>query len=862
VRGSYRPLQGKFVSNLDITRAEAAVRATIVSNVRYTVTLDLSIADATYPSRTVVTFDATPGASTWLDHVAPNVRSVTLNGAELNPAEVFDGARIQLANLAATNEVIVESDAQYMNTGEGLHRFIDPVDKETYLYTQFEVADARRVFADFEQPDIKATWTLTVTTPAHWRVISNSPTPEPVSDGDKATWHFAESPRISTYIYAIVAGPYEGVQDVYEGTYGNYPLGVYVRRSLRQFLDSDDILEVTKQGFAWFEEKFQTPYPFGKYDQIFVPEFNAGAMENAACVTHRDEYIFRSRTTRLAYDVRANTILHELAHMWFGDLVTMRWWDDLWLNESFAEWAAHWSSANATQYKEAWTTFHIQRKAWAYRQDQLPSTHPIAADASDLDAVYENFDGITYAKGASALSQLVTYVGEDNFLRGLKRYFDKHAWGNTSLTDLLEPLAEESGRDTAAWAAAWLQTRGVNTFRPVIEVDGDGQYSKVGLQQYPPLMPEGLPPSIRPHRLAIGTYNLTTDGLERAARIELDVEGEYTEVADLVGTAQPDLLLINDGDLTYGKIRLDPRSLRTAQAHLGSLSDGLSRALIWGASWDMVRDAEIKTGDYLRLVLAGIGHEEEVGVVQTVLRQLRTAVDVYAAPEHRDSYLEHLADGLHHLAEQAVAGSDHQLAFVRGFVSSAITTDQLADVRSLLDGTKSLEGLTIDTDLRWLLLGRLVVTGAAGLDLVEREVERDNTAAGHEEAAMLRAALPTAEAKAAAWDALLHDTALPNAVVDATIAGFYESEQRDLAAAFVEPYFENVLTMWSSRTHEIGQQLVTGLYPAILVEQSVVDATDAFVAENPDLPTGVARILAEQKDSLLRALRAVAADRA
>jgi aminopeptidase N len=849
------------VSNLDITRAEAAERSQLVSNVNYDVTLDLSVADATYPARTVTTFDATEGASTWIDHVAPSVKSIVLNGTELDPAQVFNGARIALANLAEHNELIVESDAQYMNTGEGLHRFVDPVDKETYLYTQFETADSRRVFTAFEQPDIKAVWTLTVTTPAHWRVISNSPTPEPVSDGDKATWNFAPSPKLSTYVYAIVAGPYEGVEDSFTGSYGTYPLGVYVRRSLRQFLDYEDIIEVTKQGFAWFEEKFQTPYPFGKYDQIFVPEFNAGAMENAGCVTHRDEYVFRSRTTRLAYDTRANTILHELAHMWFGDLVTMRWWDDLWLNESFAEWASHWASEGATQYTEAWTTFHIQRKAWAYRQDQLPSTHPIAADMPNLDSVYENFDGITYAKGASALSQLVSYVGEDNFLRGLKTYFDKHAWGNTSLSDLLEPLAEESGRDTASWAASWLQTAGVNTLRPVIEIDAEGNFSKIGLEQSPPTMPPGLPPVLRPHRLAVGAYNLTPEGLTLTQRSELDVVGEYTEVTEFVGKPQPDLLLINDDDLTYSKIRLDPKSVHTAQSHLGSISDPLTRALIWGASWDMLRDAEISTRDYLRLVLAGIGHEDEIGVVQTVLRQLRTAIDQYAAPENRDSYLEQLADGLHHFAEQAAAGSDHQLAYVRGFASSAITVDQLSDVQALLDGTKGLEGLVIDTDLRWLLLSRLVITGHAGLAAIESELERDNTAAGHEQATTLRTALPTPEAKTAAWDLLLNDTTLPNRIVEALLVGFAEPDQRELTRAYVTPYFENVLSMWDSRTHEIGSLLATLLYPAILVEDSVVTATDEFLAAHADLPTGLRRILAEQRDSLLRALRAVAVDR-
>ncbi len=460
---------------------------------------------------------------------------MTLNGVDLDVADVVSGPRISLPDLAAENELVVTADCAYMNTGEGLHRFIDPVDKETYLYSQFESADSRRMYASFEQPDLKATFQLTVTAPSHWKVVSNSPSPAPTVHGDgTATWAFDATPRISTYITALVAGPYHRVSDTYSGPYGTYPLDVYCRESLAEYLDSDEIFTVTKQGFAYFEEQFGTPYPFAKYDQLFVPEFNAGAMENAGCVTILEDYVFRSRVTDAAYEQRANTILHELAHMWFGDLVTMTWWDDLWLNESFAEWASHWGNVNATRYNNAWTTFANLRKAWAYRQDQLPSTHPIAADMVDLDAVKVNFDGITYAKGASALRQLVAWVGEEQFLAGVRAYFAKHAWGNTELSDLLSELEVTSGRDLSAWTHEWLQTSGVNLLRPDHQPSARTTLmTNVVIEQEPPTSPEGIDPTLRSHRIGLGLYDVKNGALTLRERIEVDVVGARTEVPQL-----------------------------------------------------------------------------------------------------------------------------------------------------------------------------------------------------------------------------------------------------------------------------------------------------------------------------------------
>ncbi|MFZ8925854.1 MAG: aminopeptidase N, partial [Candidatus Nanopelagicales bacterium] len=805
----------------NVTRAEAAQRSQVISVDGYDVDLDLVGSAETFASTTTVAFRArVAGASTWIDLIAPDVLSVNLNGRELVPDEVFDGNRIRLDDLESENVVIIRARCAFMRTGEGLHRFVDPVDDEVYLYTQFESADARRMYACFEQPDLKAPFQLHVRAPQHWVVVSNAPDPTEVDLGDGTTrWDFPATPPISTYITALVAGPYYSVHDVYEGPYGSYPLRIFCRNSLAEFLDPDDIFLLTKQGFAFFEEEFGVPYPFVKYDQLFVPEFNAGAMENAACVTFLEDMVFRSRVTDAAYEQRANTILHEMAHMWFGDLVTMKWWDDLWLNESFAEWAAHHANVNATRYTDAWTTFSNQRKAWAYRQDQLPSTHPIAADMVDLDAVRVNFDGITYAKGASALRQLVAWVGEDNFRTGINAYFTKHAWGNTELADLLSELEASSGRDLSGWTAEWLQTSGVNLMRPDITVADDGTYAAVTIVQEPPAMPEGVAPTLRSHRMALGLYDLVDGRLVRRDRIELDVVGERTDVPQLAGAAQPDLLLLNDDDLTFTKVRLDDRSWRTAVAHLGDVVDSMPRALIWGAAWDMVRDGEVPTGEYVDLVIAGLGQESDIGVVQQTLRQVKTAVDLFATPQHRPAYVQRLADTLGSLMRAAAPGSDHQLAFARAFTSLATSPADLDTVAGLLDGSVTLDGLAVDTDLRWSLLQRLAATGRAELDAIEAELARDDTATGRRQAAVARAARPSLEAKDLAWAEMMERTDVANAILEATIAGFVQPDQVDLLSNFRQRYFDDIVRAWDAQTMEMGQSLAMGLYPSLIVDQ-------------------------------------------
>ncbi len=861
------------VPGQNLTRAEARERAGIVQARSYDVELDLTTSATTFASRTTIRFGATPGAATFVDLIAPAVHAVRLNGRDLDPAVVFADSRIALDGLAADNVLVVVADCAYMNTGEGLHRFVDPVDGEVYLYSQFEVADSRRVFAVFEQPDLKATFAFTVTAPAHWTVISNSPAatdPEPVPgavnrngrDTGARRWTFATTPRISSYITAVVAGPYaEERRELTSSDGRTIPLGVYCRASLAQYLEADEIADITRAGFAFYEGVFDRPYPFEKYDQIFVPEFNAGAMENAGAVTFVESYVFRSAVPQATVERRAVTVLHELAHMWFGDLVTMRWWDDLWLNESFAEFQSTRATAEATRWTSAWTTFQSLEKRWAYAQDQLPSTHPIAADIRDLEDVEVNFDGITYAKGASVLRQLVAWVGQEEFDAGVRAYFAKHAWGNTSLSDLLSELETTSGRDLSAWSRIWLEQAGITLLRPRIETDADGAITAFDVLQ-------GVPdehPVARPHRLAIGGYDVAADGaLVRTWREELDVDGPVTPVPALVGRPRPALVLVNDDDLAYARIRLDEPSRATAAAHLAGFTSSLPRSLVLAAAWDGTRDGEMSARDYVAMMLSYLPHETDSTVVQVQLRQLRTALDLYVAPEHRADAAASAADRLAQLLDEVPGGSDTQLQLLKAFAIHASTSAQLDLVAELLDGRRTLPGRTIDADLRWELLTSLVAGGRAGAPEIAAQLTADATATGERAAATARAALPTPEAKAAAWSSLLDRDDLPNAVQAATIAGFGRVHDLSLLLPFVEPYFASLERVWAGRTNEIAQNIAFGLHPLDLTGDTGVDVvalTERWLADHPDAAPALRRIVAEEGDDARRALKAQAADR-
>lgn len=867
------------MSNQNLRRDEAAARSALVSVDSYAVDLDLANAEDPqapgFRSRSTITFScAEPGADTFLDFIHGGVAAVRLNGREL-PADAVDGARIHLRDLQAENTVTVDGTALYSRSGEGMHRFTDPADGLTYLYTQYEPADARRVFADFEQPDLKAVFTFTVTAPSNWKVASNGEESSRTDlGGGTSRWEFAPTQRISTYITSVLAGPYFRAEDSWSmelpgGTELRVPLGAYCRASLAGSFDPENIFEITKRGLDYFHFLFEYPYPFGKYDQAFVPEYNLGAMENPGLVTFTEAYVFRSRATEAQYEARANTILHEMAHMWFGDLVTMQWWDDLWLKESFADYMGALAVANATDFTNSWVSFANRRKAWAYVQDQLPTTHPIVADISDLEAAKQNFDGITYAKGASVLKQLVAYVGFDTFIQAARGYFREHAYGNTTLADLLGALTAASGRDMAQWSELWLETAGVPTLTPETETDDDGVYTSVAvLQDAPdPVSGRQVP---RPHRLRIGLYNPDSSGaLVRTDSLELDVTGRRTEVPELAGRRQPALLLLNDEDLTYAKIRFDHTSVQTLMLSLGRIPDPLARAVCLSALWNSVRDGALSAHDYVRLVITEAPGETGAGVLQVLLDNARYAVEHYSPAERRGSLRTALYDLAAAQLQAAEPGSDRQLIWAR--TAAALGRRSTAHhelLRGLLDGSAVVPGLTVDSDLRWSLWQALAATSAASRGELERELERDNTASGRVGFTTAAAAIPDPAVKAAAWQDAVHSDELSNQLLSATIEGFNIGGP-GLLDVFLGDYFASLTLVWASRSIELASRVVAGLFPGSQdlpehmapADHPVLSASMDWLEANPGAPAALRRIILEQQDHLLRALRAQAAGR-
>ncbi|MEV0948501.1 aminopeptidase N [Rhodococcus sp. NPDC049939] len=849
----------------NLTREQAAERAELLTVDNYLIELDLTDETGqpgaeTFSSRTTITFGATPGASSFVDIVAARVGTVTLNGNPVDATDYDESKGITLTDLAELNELVVEADCEYSHTGEGLHRFVDPTDGAVYLYTQFETADAKRMFACFDQPDLKATFDVHVTAPVDWKVISNSATVDTASV-EPGRHVFSTTPKLSTYLVALVAGPYAEWTDTYSDEHGTIPLGIYCRASLGEHMDAERLFTETKQGFEFYHRNFGTPYAFGKYDQLFVPEFNAGAMENAGAVTFLEDYVFRSKVTRASYERRAETVLHEMAHMWFGDLVTMRWWDDLWLNESFATFASVLCQSEATEYTGAWTTFANVEKSWAYRQDQLPSTHPIAADIPDLEAVEVNFDGITYAKGASVLKQLVAYVGLEPFLSGLRDYFRTHAFGNATFDDLLGALEKSSGRDLSDWGAQWLKTTGLNILRPDFDVDADGRFTRFAILQ------DGAAPGAgerRVHRVAVGVYEDHDGKLVRTKRVELDLDAaESTDVAELVGVDRGQLILVNDEDLTYCSVRLDPESLATAIERIGDIAESLPRTLVWSAAWEMTRQAEFKARDFVALVQRGVDAETEVGVVTRLLMQAHTALGSYADPDWANEQgWPDYANRLLELAREAGAGSDHQLAYVNALTGAQLSPWHTEVLQELLDAapeTVGLPGLVVDTDLRWRIVTALAGAGEIDADgmetpLIDAEAERDPTAAGARLAAAAATIRPQAAVKERAWNRVIGDDSLPNITARSIIGGFSGHGQSEILEPYVARYFADIPAVWERRSSEVAQTVVVGLYPSWSISDKSVEAADEFL--EGDHPPALHRLVLEGRAGIVRALAA------
>lgn len=866
------------MSNHNLSRDEAASRSALITTHSYDVTLDIrNAADpavAGYPSTSTIKFSAEPGTATFLDFISDAVNSVVLNGQSLDVDKAVDRDRIILEGLLAENVVTVSGTALYSRSGEGMHRFVDPADGQCYLYTQYEPADSRRVFANFEQPDLKAEFAFHVIAPAAWEVASNGAVASrtPLEDDAAAhRWDFAATHRMSTYITTILAGPYYKATDHWgatldDGTRLDVPLALYCRASLAESFDADELFRLTKNGLVFFNKLFDYPYPWGKYDQAFVPEYNLGAMENPGLVTFTEKYVYASRATDAQYQARANTLMHEMAHMWFGDLVTMTWWDDLWLKESFADYMGTLGVDRATDWDTAWVNFASKRKAWAYVQDQLPTTHPIVADIPDLEAAKQNFDGITYAKGASVLKQLVAYVGFDDFIAGSRQYFRDHEFGNTSLQDLLQALSSASGRDLAGWARHWLQTSGISTITADI-VDDNGTMGAVTLQQ------EAIDPltgkqELRPHRLRLGLYDSDSSGsLVRTESIELDVSGPSTLVAALAGKPRPALLLVNDDDLSYAKVRLDAVSERTIRHSLGTLQDPMARALCWTALWDSARDGVTPAVRYVAAVERFAPTESGIGVLLNVLGNAATAVERYVPAVMRESVREDFLAVTAAQLQAAAPGSDQQLAWARTLADVSRHGDsELALVRGILDGSTIIDGLAVDAELRWSFWQALAAQGKATQRDLDAELEADKTASGREGHSVASAARPDASVKAAAWDAAVNTTGLSNEILSATITGFAIAPGH-LLLPYIEPYFECLERVWAERSIEIAGRIVRGLYPGAQdlaagtepTMHPVLLGTDQWLHDHNDAPRALRRIIIEQRSHLLRALTAQAA---
>ena len=857
----------------NLTRIEAEERkAVIEAPIHYHVDLDLTVGAKNFGSKSLICFNAKPGSSTFLDLIADEVTSIDLNGKSLDPAVAFQDNRIELTDLKEKNEVTVEAKCRYSNTGEGLHRSVDPSDGNIYLYSQFEVPDARRVYAVFDQPDLKATFDFKVLAPASWIVTSNMPVatieddPRETLDGtlgDKPNestrlWDFEPTPVMSSYLTAICAGPYAEWHTEYLNEDGRtVPMAQYCRQSLAKAFakDVDYLFDITKKGFAFYAKTWGVPYPYAKFDQIYVPEYNAGAMENIGMVTIRDSYVFESKVTDALAERRVVTVLHELAHMWFGDYVTMKWWNDLWLNESFAEFTSTLATAEATEWKDAWATFSSGEKSWALRQDQLSTTHPIVAPINDLNDTYVNFDGITYAKGASVLKQLVYYVGREKFFKGINNYLNKHAYSNATLADLLAELELTSGRDLKAWSAQWLEESGINTIATEVEENEDGTIKRLALRQTAP----AEHPVLRAHRLAVGFYNEDpeTGKIVRTDRFELDVDGELTVVDAAAGKARPSLILVNDDDLTYTKLRFDNKSLAFATSNLYRFDDALARSVIWLALWDMTRDGELPARQFIDTSLAALATEHESTTFRYALAQVSTTAWHYTTPAERAEIVKHVAAELFKLAGQAKAGSDEQFQLVTAYLGYGEPGDEafVANAKGLLDGSVAFDGLEIDNNFRWTIINALSTVNAIDQAGIDAELAKRETTENREFAYGARAVAGTAEAKAWAWNEALHNDELTNMQLEAVAGGFAATPRADLAEPYAEKYFEVADWIWEHKTFHMAEALLEGLYPGYADPAKLVELGDAWLASHKGADNALQRIVRGNVEASHRTLK-------
>jgi aminopeptidase N len=820
-----------------LTRAEAAERATLIQVRSYDIDLDLTTGPDTFRSVTTIRFRAMPGTGSFVELRPHRLHAATLNGVPLDLGSLSDN-RLPLAGLMVENRLVVVADMAYSNSGDAMNQYTDPADGETYVYATSFLAEAQRVFACFDQPDLKARVRLHVTCDPQWTVVANACAAQ-VAAG---RWECAETPPLPTYLITLVAGRLYSVRQEHDGI----PLGLHCRAALAAELDREagTLFALTRGCFDRYHELFGMRYRFGKYDQVFVPEYPALAMENAGCVVLRDDALFHSAPTEVERELRAVTMAHEMAHMWFGDLVTLRWWDDLWLNEAFADYFGMRVVAEVTEFRQVWTSFAIRRKLWGYRADQRPSTHPVVPDdVGDTACALTNVDGITYAKGSAVLRQLVARLGDDAFRTGLRTYFARHEFGNATLQDLLGALADAGGQDLAAWADVWLRRAQVNTLRPVVDVAG-GRYRSVSVEQ----TAVADHPTLRPHRLCVGRYDLVDGVAVARPPVTVDVDGPRTAVHGLADEPVPGLLLLNDGDLTFAKIRLDDVSAAAVPALLPALRDPLPRALVWGAVICAVRDAQLPPADLVTLAERALPAETEAILVETVLTSLQDLLDRYLDAPERMVATARVAEVCAKLLAALPPDDARRLPTARALIHTTSDTDLLR--AWLADDTPD---ALLDDDLRWRVLRRLIVLGAAGPAEIETRSVADRSAIGARWAAGCRAALPDLSAKAAAWHALVEDTALSGALGHATAEGFWHPEQTELTEPYVARYFADLTTIVAARSAWVAERTAEALFPRYAAHRATRDLAGELLLRS-GLDPGVRRAVADADHELGLAL--------
>lgn len=843
-------------SDDNLLYSEALERAETVSNVSYKIYLDLDNGLDSFLCSSEIEFDAKNGNETFLNFDGNKILSIELNGETIS-VNNYDNYRILLSPLKPHNKVIVKGVCKYQNTGVGLHKFIDPVDKMVYLHTQFEPFDAHKVFACFDQPDIKASFEMKVNAPKGFIVISNSkPIKKPDSvngEYNSGIWEFAKTDKISIYLTAIVAGNYKGFTDKYK----DIDLGIYARRSLLKYVDHNELFKLTKDGLAFYENKLQTPYPFDKYDQIFVPGFNAGGMENVGCITYNEAYIFRTEVTNARRFARADVFLHEMSHMWFGDLVTMKWWSDLWLNESLATYMSPLAIENVTEFKNAWALFSIKTKYGAYVQDEMPTTHPISSEVPDTNATRVAFDSITYNKGGSVLKQLVAIVGEDTFFNGIKNYLQKYAYTNPTLSDFIGELEIASGKDLSSWSYEWLETSGVNKVRlntNYIDCEMGKCLNNVSLLQEK----DNSSGIFRNITMDVGLLDFKNDTISLVDKVKVNISNNKQLIDTLERRRAPYIIMPNYDDYAYAKVKLDNISLNNTINTLSQIEDDLIRTMGWNILWDAVRDAELSSGKWTDIILNHIDAEEDPTVLQTLLSRTLTVLNQYASKNNRTLYVEKIYNKSKNIMESN-KNSEIKLSWFNTFVNTAESQGSLNYLNEILNGEKNINGIKLDEDKRWQIVIQLASKGVIDEAFIDSELQKSLNDFTKRYALTAKAALPNYEKKLWAWKSILEDKGIDNYDMSALIDGFYVTGQDELLKPFAEIYGEAIEYAWKYRTADEALTITNGLYPSTIVEPYVLDIADK--ALSMDLPDEAKRTIMERKADTERALKAQVTDK-